>query len=59
LAVALFSILWYAAVDLNQTWIWYVCGIVLGAAMLFVFAMFEKRREELKRLMTNVQTWEE
>ncbi|MFM7926500.1 MAG: hypothetical protein ACKO9Q_02210, partial [Pirellula sp.] len=59
LAVALFSMLWYAAVDLNQTWIWYVCGIVLGAAMLFVFAMFEKRREELKRLMSNVQTWEE
>jgi hypothetical protein len=59
LAVALFSMLWYAAVDLNQTWIWYVCGIVLGAAMLFVFAMFEKRREELKRLVSNVQTWEE
>jgi len=59
LAVALFSILWYAAVDLNQTWIWYVCGIVLGATMLFVFAMFEKRREEVNRLMSNVQTWEE
>ncbi|MFM8571779.1 MAG: hypothetical protein ACKOAU_09305 [Pirellula sp.] len=59
LAVAMFSILWYAAVDLNQTWLWYVCGIVLGAVMLFVFAMFEKRREELKRLMSNVQQWEE
>jgi hypothetical protein len=32
---------------------------VLGAVMLFVFAMFEKRREELKRLMSNVQQWEE
>jgi len=59
LAVAMFSILWYAAVDLEQTWIWYVCGIVLGAFMLFVFAMFEKRREELKRIVSNLQTWEE
>lgn len=59
LAVAMFSILWYAAVDLDQTWIWYVCGIVLGAMMLFVFAMFEKRREELKHIMSNLQTWEE
>jgi len=59
LAVAMFSILWYAAVDMNQTWIWYVCGIVLGAIMLFMFAMFEKRREDLKRLISNVQAWEE
>lgn len=59
LAVAMFSILWYAAVDMNQTWIWYVCGIVLGAIMLFMFAMFEKRREDLNRLISNVQAWEE
>jgi hypothetical protein len=44
---------------MNQTWIWYVCGIVLGAIMLFMFAMFEKRREDLKRLISNVQAWEE
>jgi hypothetical protein len=59
LAVAMLSILWYAAVDLQQTWLWYVCGIVLGAAMLFVFAMFEKRKEDLKRIVSNMQSWEE
>jgi len=59
LSVAMFSILWYAAVDLDQTWLWYVCGIVLGATMLFVFAVFEKRRENLKRLMSDMQSWEE
>ncbi len=59
LSVAMFSILWYAAVDLDQTWLWYVCGIVLGATMLFVFAMFEKRRENLKRIMSDMQSWEE
>ena len=59
LAVSMFSILWYAAVDLEQTWLWYVCGIILGAMMLFVFGLFEKRREELKKVITGIQTWEE
>jgi hypothetical protein len=59
LAVSMFSILWYAAVDLEQTWLWYVCGIILGAMMLFVFGLFEKRREELKKMITGIQTWEE
>ena len=59
LAVSMFSILWYAAVDLEQTWLWYVCGIILGATMLFVFGLFEKRREELKKMITGIQTWEE
>ena len=59
LAISMFSILWYAAVDLEQTWLWYVCGIILGAMMLFVFGLFEKRREELKKVITGIQTWEE
>lgn len=59
LAVSMFSILWYAAVDLEQTWLWYVCGILLGAMMLFVFGLFEKRQEELKKVITGIQTWEE
>jgi hypothetical protein len=27
--------------------------------MLFVFGLFEKRREELKKMITGIQTWEE
>ena len=26
LVLALFTMIWYAAVDLEQTWLWYVCG---------------------------------
>lgn len=59
LCVALFSILWYAAVDLEQTWIWYVFGLVLGMLILAIFAMFEKRREDLNRIMESMQHWEE
>ncbi len=59
LCIALFTIIWYAAVDLEQTWIWYASGIVLGILILTMFAMFEKRREDLNRIMANMQKWEE
>ena len=40
----LFSMIWYAAVDLQQTWVWYASGIVLGVAVLALFAYLEKRK---------------
>ena len=36
--------IWHAAVNLEQTWVWYVSGIALGVAILALFAVFEKRR---------------
>ena len=36
-----FTMIWYAAVDIHQTWVWWVSGIVLGAAILTLFAVFE------------------
>lgn len=59
LGVALFSIVWHAAVDLQQTWIWYVSGIVLGLMMLVLFGLFEKRREDLKGLIHTLQKWDD
>lgn len=59
LGVALFSIVWHAAVDLQQTWVWYVSGIVMGAMMLIMFGLFEKRREDLKGLIHTLQTWDD
>jgi hypothetical protein len=44
LLLDLFAMIWHAAVDRAQTWLWYASGIVLGAAILAVFAVFEKRR---------------
>ncbi|WP_171471036.1 hypothetical protein [Frigoriglobus tundricola] len=44
LLLDLFSMIWYAAVDLQQTWVWYVSGIVLGVVVLALFAYLEKRR---------------
>ena len=40
LAFSLVCMLWHAAVDLQQSWIWYASGIVLGMAILLLFALF-------------------
>ena len=58
LAVALFSVLWYAAVDAGQTWVWYVTGIVAGAAMIAAFAVLEKRRARVVEVVERLKRWE-
>ncbi|MBY0512865.1 MAG: hypothetical protein K2P78_03020 [Gemmataceae bacterium] len=44
LLLDVFAMIWHAAVDREQTWVWHASGIVLGAAILALFAMFEKRK---------------
>lgn len=44
LILVVFSMIWHTAVGLEQTWLWWVCGIVLGVAILTLFALFEQRR---------------
>ena len=57
LALVVFSMIWHAAVDRAQTWIWWVCGIVLGAAILALFALFEKRRQQVLNVVDELRTW--
>jgi hypothetical protein len=52
------TMIWYAAEDLEQTWIWYASGIVLGAAIIAVFAVFEKRRNNLLAALQRFKEWE-
>jgi hypothetical protein len=44
LMLDIFSMIWHAAVNLQQTWVWYASGIVLGVFVLGLFAYLEKRR---------------
>lgn len=44
LLLDVFAMIWHAAVNLNQTWVWYASGIALGAAVLGLFAYLEKRK---------------
>ena len=51
------SIIWYAAVNLQHTWIWYACGIFLGAAIIALFAVFEKRRNDVLAAVERLKEW--
>ena len=57
LALSLFTVIRYAAVDLHQTWIWWASGIVAGILILALFAYFEKRRDEVLALTQQLKKW--
>jgi hypothetical protein len=58
LALALFTVIWHAAVDLEQTWIWWACLGVLGVLLLVLFAFFEKRRQDIHEMLEKLKQWE-
>jgi hypothetical protein len=57
LILALFTIIWYAAVDLRMTWIWAATGIITGVLIITLFAIFEKKRQELLQLVDHMRDW--
>jgi hypothetical protein len=58
LLLDVFAMLWHAAVDRAQTWVWYVSGIVLGAAILALFAVLEKRRNDVRQVVERIRHWD-
>lgn len=58
LLVVISSMIWHAAVTLGNTWIWYVSGIVLGIAIIALFAFFEKRRQDVLAALESFREWE-
>jgi hypothetical protein len=58
LLLALLTIIWHAAVDLEQTWLWAASGVVTGVLIIAVFAVFEKKRQEVLDLLERVKQWE-
>jgi hypothetical protein len=57
LSLDVFAQLWHAAVDRAQTWVWLASGIVLGAAILALFGLFEKRRNDVLRVLDALRRW--
>jgi hypothetical protein len=51
------SMIWHVAVDHAHPWLWWVSGIVLGVAILAIFAVFEKRRNDVLRLLDEMRHW--
>jgi hypothetical protein len=58
LLLDVFSMIWHAAVDRAQTWVWYASGIVLGVIILAVFALLEKRRNDVQELVGRLREWD-
>jgi hypothetical protein len=57
LFLVIFAQIWHAAVDRAQTWVWWASGIVLGALVLALFALFEKRRNDVLRILQDLKEW--
>ncbi len=58
LLLDVFAMIWHAAVDRAQTWVWYASGIVLGAAILALFAVFEKKKNEVRGVVEELRKWD-
>jgi len=58
LCLALLTMIYHAAHDLHQTWVWYASGIVLGAIIIAGFAVMEKKRTEFQHALGRLREWE-
>jgi hypothetical protein len=58
LVLALFTIIWHATVDLHQTWLLWVTVVVTGILILALFALFEKKRNEVLQVVERIKHWE-
>jgi hypothetical protein len=57
LLLAIATMIKYASVNFGWTWLWYVAGIVTGAAIITTFAIFEKQRAEVLRFVEEFRDW--
>ena len=58
LLLSIITMIWYASINFGWTWLWYVAGIVTGATIIFMFALFEKKRSEVLRVVEGLKEWE-
>jgi hypothetical protein len=57
LIVSLITVIWHAAIHEHQTWILWVSGIVTGIAIIALFGVFEKRRDDVLRVVEQLKQW--
>ncbi len=58
LLLAVTTMIYYASYNFGWTWLWYVAGIVTGAMIIFTFALFEKKRDEMLRVVEGLKEWQ-
>ena len=57
LLLAIGTMIKFASVNFGWTWLWYVAGIITGAAIITTFAIFEKQRADVMRLVEEFKDW--
>jgi hypothetical protein len=58
LLVSILTVIWYAAVERDLTWLWWVFGIVTGIMIIALFGLFEKRREDVLKVVEELKRWQ-
>ncbi len=58
LLLSIGTMICYASENFGWTWLWYVAGIVTGATIIFMFAVFEKKRSEVLRVVEGLKDWD-
>jgi hypothetical protein len=49
----------YVSFQLHQTWVFWLCIVLLGAAIIALFAVFEKRRNDIRAAMQRFKSWQQ
>jgi hypothetical protein len=57
LTMVVFRMIWHAAVEREQTWVWWACGIVLGVLVLMLFAVLERRGQKVRDALHRLRQW--
>ena len=58
LLLAITTMIRFAHVNFGWTWLWYVAGIVTGMVIIAAFAIIEKKRAEVLRVVHELREWE-
>jgi hypothetical protein len=58
LLISIVTMIYYASSALQWTWLWWVFGIFIGGSIIFTFALFEKKRQEMLRVIEDMRAWE-
>lgn len=58
LLISMVTMIYYASSNLGWTWLWWVAGIFVGGAIIFTFALFEKKKQEMMQVLEEMRAWE-
>ena len=58
LLMAMITMVAHAHQRLDHVWPWWAFGITLGIAILVMFGLFEKKKNEMKEIAGRLKEWE-